>query len=84
MNQEWYCTSESNRPVHDCAYYFHLRLAQEAVTQLFCTTMCGQVHWTRLSLLQVKFCSEGKPRLQSRGRRLVTDELTCAYQVNQK
>ena len=30
-----------------------------AVTRLFCTTVCRQAHWTRWSLLQVKFCSKG-------------------------
>ena len=55
-----------------------------AVRLLFCTTMCRQAHWTRLSLLQVKFCSKGKRRLQSSRRRLLANELTCAYQVNEK
>ena len=29
-----------------------------AVTPPFCMTICWQAHWTRLSLMQVKFCAE--------------------------
>ena len=36
-----------------------------AVARLFCTTTYRQAHWTRLSLLQVKFCSKGNSRLHS-------------------
>ena len=53
-----------------------------ALTRLFCTTACQQAHWTVLSLLQVMFCLKGNARLLSSQRRLLTNELTCAYQVN--
>ena len=52
---------------HDCISYFNLDelktqiwyFIKVAVTRLFCTTVCRQAHWTRWSLLQVKFCSKG-------------------------
>ena len=44
------------------------------------TAMCQQAHWTRLSLLQVKFSSKGNHQLQSSRRRLLATESTSAYQ----
>ena len=53
-----------------------------ALTRWFCTTACQQAHWTMLSLLQVMFCFKGNAPLLSSRRRLLKNELTCAYQVN--
>ena len=82
----------SNRPDHDCIFpsIYDEHQAQicnfikVAVTRWVCTTVCGQAHWTRLSLLQLKFCSKGNQRLQSSRRRLLANEFTCAYRTNQK
>ena len=63
MNQERYCTSKEIAQimiVFIISIYNELKTQTQhfvklAVTRIFCTTTCQQAHWTRWSLLQVKF-----------------------------
>ena len=92
MNQEWYCTSKAVAQIV-IAFIFSTYdeiktqtwyLSKVAVTELFFATTCRQAHWTRWSLLQVKFCSKGTSQLWQSRRRLRATELICQYQANLK
>ena len=85
-------SKQSDRPDHNCIDDFNLRRAhnanlvfhQSSSDAIFCTTISLRAHWTRLTLLQVKFGSQGNPRLQSSWRRLLANELTCAHKLQLK
>ena len=89
MNQEWYCTGKVIAQITICIYHFNLRRAQGTNLEFHqrgsdATVVYNNMPASALDKIvtfAVEVLCERKPRLQLRRRRLLANELTCAYQV---